>query len=294
VKEANLSSSSTPLFDKINILILLLACAITLFPIYYVVMISFTDSSVYRIGELHLYPEKWSLKSYAYLFSTQIVFSSFKVSLLLATVGTLLSLVVTSGLSYAISRKSYPARRIVMLVILVTLLFHPGIIPNYLVVKEMGLINNVWSLILPALTSGWYVLLMKGFFESIPESLREAAELDGYNDLLIWFRIVLPLSLPAIAAFGLFYAVGYWNTFFSAILYINDQNKWPLQLFLQNMLVDPQIAGGGTIADISERNLPGDTLKMAAVVVTTLPILLVYPFLQKHFAKGAMVGSVKE
>jgi putative aldouronate transport system permease protein len=294
VKAVNSPGSSTSLFDKINILVLLLACGITLFPIYYVLVISFTDSSVYRIGELHLYPEKWSMKSYSYLFSTQIVFTSFKVSLFLATVGTFLSLVVTSGLSYAISRKSYPARRIVMLVILVTLLFHPGIIPNYLVVKEMGLINNVWSLILPALTSGWYVLLMKGFFESIPESLREAAELDGYNDLRIWFRIVLPLSLPAIAAFGLFYAVGYWNTFFSAILYINDQNKWPLQLFLQNMLVDPQIAGGGTISDISERNLPGDTLKMAAVVVTTLPILLVYPFLQKHFAKGAMVGSVKE
>ncbi|MBO9607819.1 MAG: carbohydrate ABC transporter permease [Paenibacillaceae bacterium] len=275
-------------------MLLLLVCALMVFPIYYVVMVSFTDASAYRIGELHLFPQKWSLRSYTYLFSTQIVLSAFKVSVFLATIGTALSLIVTSGLSYAISRKSYPARRVVMLLILLTILFHPGIIPNYLVVKQMGLINSVWALILPALTSGWYVLLMKGFFDSISETLREAAELDGYNDLQIFLRIVLPLSLPAIAAFGLFYAVGYWNTFFTAILYINAPGKWPLQLFLQNMLVDPQIAGGGTIVDISERNLPGDTLKMAAVVVTTVPILAAYPFLQKYFAKGAMVGSVKE
>jgi putative aldouronate transport system permease protein len=281
------------LFDVCSTLILLFICLFTLLPIYYVVVVSLTDPSVYAVGELHLFPNKWSLESYSFLFSTRIFYSAIQVSVFITLVGTVISLIVTSCLSYSISRKRFPGRRVIMLLILLTILFHPGIIPNYIVVKELGLINSIWSLILPALTSGWYVLLMKGFFDGIPESLQEAAEIDGYNDFLIWIRIVLPLSLPAIVAFGLFYAVGYWNTFFTAVLYINESSKWPLQLLLQNMLVDPQIAGGG-IVDITEMKLPSDTLKMAAVVVATTPILVVYPFLQKYFAKGVMVGSVKE
>jgi putative aldouronate transport system permease protein len=181
-------------FDLANGLLMLAVCLITLFPIYYVVVISLTDSAVYTTGEVYLFPPAWSLDAYAYLFSTDIVFSSIQVSVFLATVGTVISLIVTSGLSYAISRKRFPGRRAIMLIVLITLLFHPGIIPNYLVVKELGLINSLWALILPALTSGWYVLLMKGFFDGIPESLQEAAEIDGCSDLRIWFQIVLPLS----------------------------------------------------------------------------------------------------
>ncbi len=165
----------------------------------------------------------------------------------------------------------------------------------FLLVRQLDLINSLWSLILPALTSGWYVLLMKGFFDSIPPSLEEAATIDGCNDINIWYRIILPLSLPAMAAFGLFYAVAYWNTFFTALLYINDFEKWPLQVLLQNLLIDSSTAAGGEVAQqiSAERQVPSETLKMAAVVIGTVPILLVYPFLQKHFAKGAMVGSVK-
>jgi len=200
---------------------------------------------------------------------------------------------VTSGLAYAVSRKRLRFRRFIMFMLMFSILFQPGLIPSYLVVRNLGMIDSIWSLILPVMTSGWYVLLMKGFFDSIPDSLEEAARIDGANEIGIWFRIILPLSLPSLVAFGLFYAVGYWNTYFNALMYINDFQKWPLQVVLQNMLVDPASATGN-IDFRSDKQMPTETLKMAAVVIATVPIMLVYPFLQKHFAKGAMVGSVKE
>ncbi|UUZ81881.1 carbohydrate ABC transporter permease [Paenibacillus sp. P26] len=209
--------------------------------------------------------------------------------------GTLASLAATSTLSYGLSRKRLKGRRMLLLLILLTTLFNPGIIPGYLVVKELGMINSINALIIPVLTNGWYVLLMKGFFDSIPASLEEAARIDGCNDIAVWSRVILPLSLPSLAAFGLFYAVGYWNTFFNAVLFINNHDKWPLQILLQNLLIDSSTAMGVSgLADQGLQNIPPETKKMAAVVISTVPILLVYPFLQKHFAKGAMVGSVKE
>ncbi|TDF91225.1 carbohydrate ABC transporter permease [Paenibacillus piri] len=285
------------LFNAINIFVLLAISFIAAFPLYYVFVVSFTDPVEYmRANGGVLFPKKWSVVSYQYILSTSAFVRSIGVSGFLAIVGTMLSLLLTAALSYTLSRKRLRGRRLIMLAILVTILFNPGIIPPYLLVRELGLINNIFSLILPVVTSGWYVLLMKGFFDSIPAGLEEAGAIDGCNDIGIWTRIILPLSLPAMAAFGLFYAVAYWNTFFTAILYINDFSKWPLQVFLQNMLIDSSTSAGGSVAleMMAEQSIPPETLKMAAVVVATVPIVLVYPFLQKHFAKGAMVGSVKE
>jgi len=269
---------------------------VTFFPLYYVFIVSFTDPSEYIKGGVILFPKRWSLVSYEYLMSTNAFLRAIGNSAFLTIVGTALSLLVTSGISYAISRRRLMGRRVMMLLILLTTLFNPGIIPPYILVRDLHLINSIWSLILPVLSSGWYVLLMKGFFDSIPVSLEEAARIDGCNDISVWFRVILPLSLPSMAAFGLFYAVSYWNTFFTALLYINDFTKQPLQVLLQNMLIDASTASGGAAAMemMSEQRIPPETLKMAAVVIATVPILLVYPFLQKHFAKGAMVGSVKE
>lgn len=283
------------IFQTVNIAFLGIIGLVTLFPLYYVFVVSFTDPSEYINKGLVLFPEKWTTVSYRYLLSTNAFVRAIGVSGFLATVGTVCSLIITSALSYTLSRKRLRGRRVFMLAILLTTLFNPGIIPPYLVVREFGLINSLWALILPVLTSGWYVLLMKGFYDSIPDSLEEAAAIDGCNDISAWFRIILPLSLPSLAAFGLFYAVAYWNTFFQAILYINDFEKWPLQVLLQNMLIDASTAAGGSAAAeiMAEQRIPPETLKMAAVVIATVPILLVYPFLQKHFAKGAMVGSVK-
>ncbi|UQZ83202.1 L-arabinose transport system permease protein AraQ [Paenibacillus konkukensis] len=283
-------------FTAVNVLILSMVGLISVFPLYYVFIVSFTNPDEYFSRGFVLFPESWSLISYRYILSTKSFINAIGISGFLATAGTLLSLAVTSALSYTLSRKRMEGRKMLMLMVLITTLFQPGIIPNYLLVRELGLINSVWSLIIPVLSSGWYVLLMKGFYDSIPDSLEEAATMDGCNDIQAWVRIVLPLSLPAMAAFGLFFAVGYWNTFFQAILYINNHNIWPLQVLLQNMLIDASTASGGSAALelTSDQPIPPETLKMAAVVVATIPILLVYPFLQKHFAKGAMVGSVKE
>lgn len=284
------------LFSSVNAILLGIVGIVTFFPLYYVFVVSFTDPLEYTTKGLVLFPEKWTLVSYKYLLSTDSFIRATGNSAFLAIVGTALSLLVTSGLAYAVSRRRLQGRRIIMLAILLTTLFNPGLIPPYLLVRDLHLINSTWSLILPVLTSGWYVLLMKGFFDNIPPSLEESARIDGCNDLSVWIRIILPLSLPSLAAFGLFYAVAYWNTFFSALLYINQFEKQPLQVLLQNMLIDASTAAGGSAAQelMSEQKIPPETLKMAAVVIATLPIVMVYPFLQKHFAKGVMMGSVKE
>lgn len=282
------------IFNIVNMLILGLISLIMLFPFYYVLIVSFTTEEQYMRGDLILFPEKWTLSSYRYLLSTDTFINAIGVSTFLAVVGTILSLIVTSAFAYALSRRRLMGRKIIMVALVITLLFSPGMIPHYLLVRDLGLINSIWSLILPVLTSGWYVLLMKSFFDSIPASLEESAKIDGCNDISVWFRIILPLSLPSLAAFGLFYAVAYWNTFFTAVLYINDFDKWPLQLLLQNMLIDSNTSLGVSMEVASENQMPSETLKMAAVIIATVPILLVYPFLQKHFAKGVMLGSIKE
>ncbi|TBL76091.1 carbohydrate ABC transporter permease [Paenibacillus thalictri] len=279
-----------------NVILLVVIGIVTLFPLYYVFVVSFTEPSEYieKYGFV-LFPSKWSIGAYEYLLSTSAFIRATGVSAFLATVGTLLSLMITSAFSFGLSRKRLRGRRTLLLLVMFSILFNPGIIPVYLLVRDLGLINSVWSLIVPVLTSGWYVILMKSFFDSIPAELEEAAMIDGCNDLSIFFRVILPLSAASLAAFGLFYAVAYWNTFFNAVLYINDFTKVPLQIVLRNMLIDSDTAVGGASAVemASDKQLPTQTIKMAAVVVSTLPILLVYPFLQKHFTKGVMLGSVK-
>ncbi|MDF2960834.1 MAG: transporter permease [Paenibacillus sp.] len=283
-------------FNAVNILVLIVVAIVTLFPLYYVFVVSFTEPSEFADKNgFVLLPNKWSLSAYEYLLSTSAFIKATGVSTFLATVGTVLSLMITSAFSFGLSRKRLHGRKIMLIMVMFTILFNPGIIPIYLLVRDLGLINSIWSLIIPVLTSGWYVILMKSFFDSIPVELEEAAMIDGCNDLSIFFRIILPLSAASLAAFGLFYAVAYWNTFFSAVLYINDFTKVPLQIVLRNMLIDSDTAVGGASAVemSSDKQLPTQTIKMAAVVISTLPILMVYPFLQKHFTKGVMLGSVK-
>lgn len=282
-------------FDRAVTTILVLVSLVMLFPFYYVFVVSFTSPYEYLEKGVVFLPENWTLVSYRYLFSNSVFLDAMLVSVFLATVGTALSLIVTSAGAYSFSRKRLYGRRMFLILILLTTLFQPGIIPPYLVVRELGLINSIWALILPVLTSGWYMILMKGFFDSLPEELEEAAKIDGASDIGVFLRIILPLSLPALAAFGLFYAVAYWNTFFSAVLYINKSELQPLQVVLQMLLIEASSSASGEVANqlSAEIKIPTETLKMAAVIIATVPILLVYPFLQKHFAKGVMVGSIK-
>ncbi|WP_028611561.1 carbohydrate ABC transporter permease [Paenibacillus harenae] len=285
------------IFSYTNHILLLIIGLVSLFPFYYVVVVSFTDPSEYMKSSFILFPKQWSTAAYQYILSTNVFIRSLGVSSYLAIVGTALSLMVSAAFGYMLSRKRLFGRKFLITALVITILFSPGIIPNFLVVKDLHLVNTLWSIILPGLLNSWNALLLKTFFDGIPESLEESAFVDGANDIRIFFQIILPLSLPALAAFGLFFAVGYWNTFFNAILYISDSSKYPLQVLLQGMLLQAEtgIADPGVAAQLSaERTVPPETIKMAAVVIATVPILVVYPFLQKHFAKGVMLGSVKE
>lgn len=282
-------------FDALVAIVLVAVSLIMLFPFYYVFVASFTSPIEFLEKGFVLWPEHWTLSSYRYLLSNSVFTDATLISAFLATVGTALSLLITAAAAYAFSRKRLFGRRVFLILILMTTLFHPGIIPNYLVVRSLGLVNNIWALILPVLSSGWYMILLKGFFESMPDELEEAGKMDGASDFGVFARIILPLSLPAMAAFGLFFAVGYWNTFFSAVLYINKPELQPLQVVLKMLLIESSSTASGEIVNQlnSEIQIPTETLKMAAVIIATLPILLVYPLLQKHFAKGVMVGSIK-
>lgn len=268
----------------------------TLLPFLYVLVISFTSASEFRRNPLLLFPTEWSLQSYRYIFSSSSFLNSMGVSGLIAVIGTVLSLLVSSSLAYGLSRKRLIGRNVILTGVLFTMLFNPGMIPAYMLIKWYGLMNSIWALILPALASAFYVLLMKSFFQEVPPELEESAKLDGCSDIGVFFRIILRVSIPILAAFGLFYAVQYWNTFFAGVMYITSDSKRPLQVVLQLMLINASTSVGNAAVASSlsdEQTLPPETLKMAAVIVSSLPIIAVYPFLQRYFIAGMMLGSVK-
>jgi putative aldouronate transport system permease protein len=179
-------------------------------------------------------------------------------------------------------------------VVVFSLVFNAGIVPNYLLVKELGLINSYWALIIPFLTNAWSLIVVKSFMESLPSELKDAAKIDGCSDLGVFFKIIIPLSMPALAAFTLFFAVVQWNTYFNAVIYLTDSKKWTLQVLVKSLVIDDSSGLGGSMSAIgSDRVVPQETARLAAVVLSMLPILIIYPFLQKHFAKGVMLGSVK-
>ncbi|MDF2650050.1 MAG: transporter permease [Paenibacillus sp.] len=289
------SSFGVKFFTAINYTVLTIFALVTFLPFLYVILVSFTDPTEYMSKSIVLIPQTWSLSAYEFIFSTNSFVKAMGISGFLAIFGTLLSLIVTSALAYVLSRKRLKGKKFFLVAILLTMLFNPGMIPNYLLVDSLGLMDTVWALILPALTSAWYVFLMKNFYQEIPDELEEAAKIDGCSDIGVFIRIMLPVSVSALAAFGLFYAVAYWNTYFSGVLYINTDTLRPLQVLLQMMLVSASQMADPSIAAMleSEQTVPPQVIKMAAVVISSLPIVIVYPFLQKYFVKGMMVGSVK-
>ncbi|WP_454192424.1 carbohydrate ABC transporter permease [Paenibacillus sp. Marseille-Q7038] len=279
------------LFDIINnslLLFVALACSL---PFIYVVAVSFTSPAQVAQGGIILFPKEWSLSAYRYIFSTDTLMRSMMVSIYITVVGTFINLVFTSLMAYPLAKRHLRGRRTIMMGVLFTMLFGGGLIPTYFVVKALNLTDTLWSLMIPTAISAFNLIVLKNFFQQIPDGLEDSAKIDGCNDLGVLIRIVLPLSLPAMATFGLFYAVGHWNQFFNAILYINDNTKWPIQVLLREIV----ILASGRIGDtnIDDAEIQPLTIRMAVIVFATIPILVVYPFLQKHFAKGAMLGSVK-
>lgn len=267
-------------------------CAAVVLPFLSVVSTSLADQAqINQAGGFVLWPSDPNLRAYQQLFVGGVVSRAIMVSIGITLVGTLLSLVCTSTLAYALSRPGSFAHRPLLLAVLATILFAPGIIPSYLVVQQLGLIDSYWSLILPIAVNGFNVIVMRAFFMGLPRELLEAARIDGAGELATLRHVVLPLSRAVFAVIGLFYAVAYWNEFFTALLYINDPTKWPLPLVVRTYVV--QNLGLGDLLDTSVAPPPAQSIQMAILVVSIVPILLVYPFLQRHFAKGVLTGAVK-
>ncbi|QNK57006.1 carbohydrate ABC transporter permease [Paenibacillus sp. PAMC21692] len=260
-----------------------------IFPLLYVVAVSLTPySEVVKNGGFAIIPSKIDFETYMTFLRDSKIPRAYQVTIFITVVGTLVNLILTTLMAYPLSKKNMPLRNVLLMLIVFTMLFGGGIIPTYLIVKDTGLIDSIWAMIIPNSVATFYLLIMKTFFEGLPESLDEAAKIDGASELTILWKIVLPLSMPIMATVGLFYAVGHWNEFFNAIIYVSDNALHPLQVILRGMLNQSELPE----LDF-ERVVPTESLQMAAVVLSTLPIVVVYPFIQKYFTQGALLGSVK-
>ncbi|HHY22654.1 MAG TPA: carbohydrate ABC transporter permease, partial [Clostridiaceae bacterium] len=254
-----------------------------------------SEEEVMRRGAFILMPQKLDLTAYKMLLSGgSILFNAYKVTIFRVVVGTLLNLTFTSMLAYGLSKKNLPGRNLFITMIFITMLFGGGLIPTYMLIKGLRLVNSIWVMIIPGLISAWNMIIMRNFFYTIPDSLEESATLDGATPMQILLKIIFPLSLPAFATIGLFYAVGHWNAWFDAAIYINDRNKMPVQIIMRNIVLTmtTQDVNNEFISDFGVRP-PAQTLKSAVIIISTIPILCIYPFLQKHFVKGIMIGSIK-
>ncbi|MHA6482698.1 carbohydrate ABC transporter permease [Paenibacillus sp. strain BS8-2] len=280
-------------FDWINYTVITIISISCLFPFLYVFSVSFTDPKVYVPLKFYLFPEKWSLESYKYILSTNSFLNAFKSTTFITVVGTVLNVIVSFMMAYGLTKRTMPGHKIIMGGVIFTLVFSAGIVPNYLLVKELGLLNSYWALIWPALTNAWSLIVIKSFMDSLPSELEDASKIDGCSDIGVFTRIILPLSMPAIATFTLFFAVAHWNTYFNALVYLSDSDKWTLQILVKTLVIDSNSGAVAQAGASDEAVVPQETIRMASIVLAMLPILIVYPFLQKHFAKGVMLGSVK-
>lgn len=279
------------LFTIVNTTLLTLIALACLLPFVNVFASSFASTQEVVEKSFILFPTTFSLDAYRYILSTPTIFKGLGVSIGVTLVGTVVSMVLTSLMAYGLSRKYLYGRDFINFVIVFSMLFSGGMIPTFLVVKYFGLIDSYWSMIMPVAINAFNLIIMRNFFQALPEGLEESAKIDGSNDFGVFFKIMLPLAMPSIATLSLFYGVAYWNTYMSAVLYMTDSTKWPIQVLLrQIVIVASGMQGDNASVDIIP---PAQTIKMAVIVVATVPMLLAYPFVQKHFTKGALLGSVK-
>ena len=283
----------TPPVQALKAITLMVIVIVVLAPLLVVISTSLAGTEeVIAKGGWVVWPDHITFAAYRQVLSGGVVTRATVVSVLVTVVGTALSLFCTVTLAYALARPGVFGGRAVLLLVLFTFLFPPGIIPGYLVVQNIGLLNSYWALILPVLVNAFNLVVMRGFFQGIPSELYEAARIDGAGDIRILVRIVLPLSKAVVAVVGLFYAVSYWNSFFNAILYLNDSAKWPVQAVLQQYVTQGAQLADASVAEQATRNAP-HSIQMSVVVLALIPIVCVYPFIQRHFVKGVMTGAIK-
>lgn len=277
----------------VNYVFLALCAFATLFPFINMIAISFSSSRSIMSGEVFMFPVEFNVNAYINLIEDGQLFVAMRNTIVITLVGTLLNMLFTILAAYPLSKRTLRGRNAMLMGVLFTMLFSGGLIPHFLLISSLGLINTYWALWLPALISVYNMFVMKSFFEGLPEEMEESATMDGANDLIILWRIIIPLSLPVIAALTLFYAVGWWNSYMNVLIYIRSTDKLSLMVKLYQMieLVSPELLRSGEGA--SEMMITPEGIRAASIVVAIAPILAVYPFLQKYFVKGVLLGSVK-
>ncbi|WP_080875259.1 carbohydrate ABC transporter permease [Oceanobacillus timonensis] len=285
-------------FDWINTIFLLIILVLIVYPLIFVLSASISDPQAVSSGRMWLWPVDITFKGYERVFANDAIWLGYKNTIIYTFVGTAIHLFVLLPCAYALSRKELMAKKLILWFILFTMLFNGGLIPTYLVVQSLGMLDTMWAIIIPNVVGAWSILVARAFFQqSIPDQLVEASKIDGASDFYIFLRVVLPLSLPIIAVMALFHAVNLWNQYFNALIYLSDRDKYPLQLILREILVVNQMQlndPGGSAESLVDQVKTAGLIKYAVIIVSSLPLLLVYPFVQRFFVQGVLIGSIKE
>ena len=284
-------------FHLANILIMVIVLIIEIYPLYFVIIASVSAPTAVNSGEVILLPKDVTFSGFKKILEYKPIWIGYRNSLFYTIVGTLINLAVTLPAGYALSRKNLFGRRPIMLLFAFTMFFSGGMIPTYLVVKRLGLLDTVWAMLLPGACSVYNIIVTKTFMEtSIPEELIDASRIDGCSDFTTFFDVVLPLSKPIIAVMTMFYAIGHWNSYFDALIYLNDPDKYPLQLVLRELLLQNQVSSAmtsGGMSSIAERAVIAEQMKYGVIIVACIPMMVMFPFVIRHFKKGVMIGSIK-
>mgnify|MGYP000198323672 CR=1 FL=1 len=287
------------LYDIVILILISLLLLIILYPLWFVIIASVSNSSEVMKGNVIFWPKEFSFEAYEKVLQDPKIVTGYCNTIFYTVAGTLLNLVGTIAIAYPLSRRDFVGRKVISIVLTFTMFFNGGLIPTYLVYKEINLINTPWVMIIPGMVNVYNMIVMRSFFESLPYEMHEAAFIDGCGNIKIITKIVLPLSLPIIAVMIIFYGVMHWNEYFSALVYISDQKLKPLQLILRDILitstsrVSSMMSGGAANTGEMDRIRTAESIKYAVAVVSTVPVLCLYPFLQKHFSKGVMIGAIK-
>lgn len=288
-------SPGEKIFDGCNVLLLVALVAVTIYPLLYTLFASFSDARALLAheGVLLMPLSPLTLQGYDLVFKNPNILRGLVNTVMLVVTGTALGVLMTMLAAFVVTRKYFKPRSIMMKLIMVTMFFSGGMIPTYFVVRNLGLYNSFWSMVLPSAMGTYYLIILRTFFQGIPDSLEESAVLDGAGDLRVLFQIYIPLSTPALAVITLHYAVNYWNQWYPALLYIRDRSLYPLQMFLREVLIQNDTSRANSAVMRLSESYTRELVKYCTVVVSTVPILIVYPFLQKYFVKGMMIGALK-
>ncbi len=289
-------SSSRIAFEWFNLVFMLALCVVMLYPFLNVVASSVSNNSAVSRGRVTFFPIGFNLEAYKAVVRYKHIWSGYKNTILYTVVGTAINLIMTICGAYPLSRRQFYGRSVFTFFVAFTMFFGGGLIPTYLIINSYGLLDTFWVMVIPGAISTYNMIIMRTFFQGIPVELEEAATIDGCNDVQTLWKIILPLSVASLMTIGMFYAVGHWNAWFNAVIYLRDSGRFPVQLWLRTIVLQNQVRdlveGSGAV-DTEAENLVADTIKFAVIVVAVLPILCVYPFVQKYFVKGVMIGSVK-